>query len=634
MAECSNSGHEMDIVKCGICLSDFAKPILLRCFHIFCTPCVSKLTEGKQTLICPLCRAVQELPHKGVDGLSLYPYVQMAGSQDNVTVQCQMCDNDKIAVSNCIDCKSKMCFECSAYHLKHKLFKTNKTEKIESEHTEIKSPEAKNLDDFSCEAHNEQFSLYCEPCNQAICQECATQNHKLHKSEPIMFQAQRRRDLLRSAIGAIKSKIAGLDQEREISKFAEKNHYKLCKQWKDEIRTHANRSKETLCKIVDLLADVNLKKIDEMQKEDIKSINNFQDELETKKLSLLCLLRSTKDIVKCSSDGKLLNDYTFLYQTLCNAVTKDNQLMVFSPQFCFGNQLEHKYIENCFGLVMRGEKPNMIGASESHIYSLPIICAVNEFKKMHSFNINYFQNFYGACEDKTWILQNYEECIKLYSANGVDLRYTVPKNDAEQILRATQNELWIKSGGHIKKITVETASTTEEIVHMPEFANATCSVLDDNRIIAYSVQGKCFYDVTIDGDWPVNINETTLKIIPVEETIAVLITEKPLSITETVSKHIIIPCREKVITFDRNFRVCNVHENKGSSFGGSCGDHYGNIFIVDTNLNKICVLNSYGEFLHDVSIQGISSPIYITRDSMGNIWLTDSGNKVHIYSYL
>ncbi|CAC5380416.1 unnamed protein product [Mytilus coruscus] len=170
MAECSQSGHEMDIVKCGICLSDFTKPILLSCFHTFCTPCVTKLIEGKNTLCCPLCRAVQVLPDKGVDGLILYPYFKEADTPDtNVMVLCQMCDNDRIAVSNCIDCNSKMCFECSAYHLKHKLFKTHKTEKIEIEYTDTKSPEETNRNSSTCEAHNKDFTLYCEPCNKAVC---------------------------------------------------------------------------------------------------------------------------------------------------------------------------------------------------------------------------------------------------------------------------------------------------------------------------------------------------------------------------------------------------------------------------------------------------------------------------------
>lgn len=50
-------------------------------------------------------------------------------------------------------------------------------------------------------------------------------------------------------------------------------------------------------------------------------------------------------------------------------------------------------------------------------------------------------------------------------------------------------------------------------------------------------------------------------------------------------------------------------------------------------MNKICLFNSYGEFLNDVLVQDISKPVDITRDSMGNIWLADQNNRVQIYSH-
>lgn len=642
MAECPASNKDSVIVKCGICLSAFTKPVLLNCFHIFCTPCVTKLVESTNTLICPLCRAVQVLTEKGVDGLTLYPYVEEETQPDtNVIVLCQMCDSDKAAVSNCIDCNSKMCVECSAYHLKHKLFKTHKTENIEIECTKMQSPAAKSLENFTCETHREELSLYCEPCNRAICKKCINQRHKLHRSEPIIFQAQRRRDLLRSAMGAIKSKITGIDQEREMSNIAENNHYKLCRQWKEEIRTQAIRSKETVCKIIDVLADENLQKLEEMQKQDIKSINNFQDELETKKLSLHCLLRSTADIVNRSCDGKLLNDYTFLYQTLNSAVTQGNQLKVFAPHFSFGPQIEYKYIEKCFGLAKRGDHANIMGELESRIYTLPVTCDVTEFTKIGSFTFSNIHSLFGVCEDKTWIVHsvtpwNMMKYVKLYSLHQLDPVLEVQTSmDVQHILRATETELWVKSGENIKKINVGDNTKPEEIIAtLTGLKNITCFLLRDNHIIWYSSIGKRFYEININRDWPITVNKTNVKIIKAEEKLAKLITNAPFRITETISNQFVLTSKDKVITLDRNFKMCNFHENIGSDFRGICQDPYGNIFIADYNMNRICLFSSSGKYLHDVSVQETSNPIDITRDSVGNVWVHDSGSYVQIYSYL
>ncbi|CAC5380407.1 TRIM2_3 [Mytilus coruscus] len=629
MAVCSNSNKVDDIDKCGICLSAFTTPILLDCFHIFCTPCISKLTEGKDTVICPLCRAVHVLPDKGVGGLTLYPYVKETDTPDTQSVLfCQMCENEEYTVTNCIDCNCKMCLDCSAYHLKHKIFKTHKTEKIENECTELKSQKTNSFEDDTCKTHNAELSHFCELCNKAICNKCISQNHRLHKKEPILFQAQKRRDHLRLAFNAIKSKAIAINREKQHTESAENNYYQLCRQGKDEIKTHTERSKEIVCKIFDVLADLNLHKMDEMQKQDIKAIHTHQDELETRALSLQCLLRSTDNIINFCSDGKLFNDYTFLYETLKRAATQDNKLEVLTPQFRSGRAIEHKYVEECFGRVERGIRSCTLVVSDSHIYSLPIICEVKELTKKYSFRLEK-QDIRNVTSE--------EYLLSVKTRAELEYEFKIPdENIVTHILQATRNELLVNSGALIKKIHVDTLTSFEDIVKPSEseLKFGTCAVVDDNRVVTYSAKGKCFYELTINGDWPIILNETTLKTIHVDENILKLITTSPSKIVETMSKQIILTCKENVITLDRNYRMCNIHENKGSDFRGACRDPYGNVFIVDYNMDKICLFNSYGDFLHDVFVQDISKPVDITRDSVGNIWLADQNNRVQIYSHL
>lgn len=231
-----------------------------------------------------------------------------------------------------------------------------------------------------------------------------------------------------------------------------------------------------------------------------------------------------------------------------------------------------------------------------------------------------------------------EHYLKLYSDNAeLDYEFKIPdENIVTHILQATRNEILVKSGALIKKIHVDTVSKIEEIItttFKSDLEFGTCAVVEENRVVTYSVRGKCFYELTINGEWPVTLNETTLKTIHVDENILKLITTGPSRIVESMSKQLIITCKENVITLDRNYRMCNIHENRGSDFRGACRDPYGNIFIVDYNMNKICLFNSYGEFLNDVLVQDISKPVDITRDSTGNFWLADQNNRVQIYSH-
>lgn len=642
MAECLNRKLEVDIVKCGICLSTFTKPILLSCFHIFCTPCVTKLTEGKRSLICPLCRAEHMLPDNGVDGLTLYPYTQEGSPSDtNVISLCQMCGNGKNLVSKCIDCNNIMCLECNAYHLKHLTFKTHKTEKIQMRCAEIRLPETNMIIDDTCETHQEEVSLFCESCNRAICTECKTTDHIFHKIKHITFPVQKRRHFLQSAISAMESKITALNQEKEIFKFEEKIFYKLCRQGKEELKTHATRSKENVCKIIDVLADINLQKMDELQKQEIKALNTHQDELERKKLSLQCLQRSTEDIVNLSSNGKLFNHYAFLYPTLTKAIKQDNTFTVSIPQFCSGNPIEHTYIEKCFGKVIKRKQHSTANESETHIYSLPLICDVTGFTKVTSFNISDIVSLFGICENKAWIhvAPRLDKCVKLYSVNDSEPIATleVKITDKQHIQRATENELWVINGSVLSRNTIDegTSIKTEVIIRLPKFEDITFSLIDENRVVAFSKNDKCFYEVKIDGDRPVTVNDTTLKTIPADDKLADLITTEPFMITVTLSNNILLTCKNKVITLDRNFNMYNVHENKGSDFKGICGDPYGNIFIADYALSKICLFNSNGDFIHHVSMREIKYPVNITRDSVGNIWCADNfGGRVMVLSYL
>ena len=63
------------LLKCSECQGAFTSPKMLRCFHIYCQDCLSKLVvldeEGNSTLTCPSpdCREVTPVPEGGVKSL-------------------------------------------------------------------------------------------------------------------------------------------------------------------------------------------------------------------------------------------------------------------------------------------------------------------------------------------------------------------------------------------------------------------------------------------------------------------------------------------------------------------------------------------------------------------------------------
>ena len=117
--------------KCGICLSIYTEPRLLRCYHAFCTPCLEQLHEkgeGKY-ITCPLCRTEDNLQHGGVQGLRKYPYMVLTQKESNGSTLCQLCFVENIAEVRCLDCDNFLCNKCGDYHVQ---LKTSRNHQIES----------------------------------------------------------------------------------------------------------------------------------------------------------------------------------------------------------------------------------------------------------------------------------------------------------------------------------------------------------------------------------------------------------------------------------------------------------------------------------------------------------------------
>ena len=74
---------------------------------------------------------------------------------------------------------------------------------------------------------------------------------------------------------------------------------------------------------------------------------------------------------------------------------------------------------------------------------------------------------------------------------------------------------------------------------------------------------------------------------------------------------------------------------KNSEFKGICTDNYGNIFVVDSNMENVIMLSEDG-ILQRTLLSGfdINSTSHLAIDGCGNLWVCDDDNDITIYSYL
>ena len=119
-------------LTCPVCLSQFDSPKTLPCLHSFCLKCIQQLPvdleEGKHVISCPTCRKAAHIPDKGPADL---PTAFVINSL--VEIQEQMKEE---SIMNCTD-------------------------------------------------HNEPLKVFCETCQELICQSCTIRHHKDHNYDVV-----------------------------------------------------------------------------------------------------------------------------------------------------------------------------------------------------------------------------------------------------------------------------------------------------------------------------------------------------------------------------------------------------------------------------------------------------------------
>ncbi|XP_070181901.1 flagellar attachment zone protein 1-like [Littorina saxatilis] len=130
-------------VTCSVCLEPFKgrHPKLLPCFHTFCSPCLTQLTErqvsqtlkspnlseddGKKShkatpvsIICPTCRTPTPLPPGGVSRLQGNFYLDHDEKQAIKPQRylCDLCEEGHEAKHTCAECLTYFCSRCQRTH--------------------------------------------------------------------------------------------------------------------------------------------------------------------------------------------------------------------------------------------------------------------------------------------------------------------------------------------------------------------------------------------------------------------------------------------------------------------------------------------------------------------------------------
>ena len=185
-------------LTCPICLEQFTNPKILPCFHSFCLHCLEsvapELVEGNLCLPCPTCRSPCPNPDKGLASLPpsfvINNLIDVYGLMKKVLgdqqVSCDNCDKTN-AISYCKQCFKFLCPECHQHHKSWKAFSNHQTLSLEEvASTAYQLPQAKPEATDNCTDHSKPLEIFCETCQELICQLCTVRKHDGHSYDVVI----------------------------------------------------------------------------------------------------------------------------------------------------------------------------------------------------------------------------------------------------------------------------------------------------------------------------------------------------------------------------------------------------------------------------------------------------------------
>ena len=207
-------------LTCPVCLSQFDSPKTLPCLHSFCLKCIQQLPvdleKGKHVISCPTCRKTAQVPDKGPADLPtafvINSLVEIEEQLKRVVVKGKQisCDNcsEGDATSYCKQCAIGFCEKCLAMHNGLKSNVAHQIMDVVTTASQLLPVKEEAIMD--CTDHNEPLKVFCETCQELICQSCTIPRHKDHNYDVVSDTFPKHRQDIEKVVEVVAKKMAAL----------------------------------------------------------------------------------------------------------------------------------------------------------------------------------------------------------------------------------------------------------------------------------------------------------------------------------------------------------------------------------------------------------------------------------------
>ena len=219
-------------LTCPVCLDLYTNPKTLPCLHSFCEACIERFPQDKEGetyyLSCPTCRHRTELPGGGAGAFpvaftlnnlkEIYSLLKKVSDPQQVT-----CDNCTTANATgyCKDCSKFLCQKCIDAHklwppiAHHQMMDLSVVAASASQ-----LPSAKQEATPTCFSHGKPLEIFCETCDEVICQHCTVRIHRDHEYDLVNDSYPKHCQKLEECLSPVKGKME--DVKKVLSKITKR----------------------------------------------------------------------------------------------------------------------------------------------------------------------------------------------------------------------------------------------------------------------------------------------------------------------------------------------------------------------------------------------------------------------------
>ena len=262
------------------------------------------------SLHCPSCRRSTLLPPTSVSGLQTAFYLNnlfevrdtLEKVKEPQKTQCEKCSK-RVATNFCRNCGQFICARCTETHQEWKEFSSHEVitlDQLEGDVAGLVPPKKKVI--FCSKHPAKELDLYCETCEELICQHCTVRMHRDHQYDLVTDAFQKHKEVLVTSLQPVEQQLDTVTKSLQQLDTQ-------CQQITDQREALVGNIHKTIRQLQEALEVRKTEligQLDRITQQKFETLAAQRDQIELVQTQLSSCLEFVKESLRTGSEGEVL----------------------------------------------------------------------------------------------------------------------------------------------------------------------------------------------------------------------------------------------------------------------------------------------------------------------------------------